>query len=513
MKKGSIVYSRLVHDIEYYFEKIHDIKLVGKQGDVAKSCIKNRHTVACFSRQSGKSTTISGCAVHELLFGKNVKIGVYGPTRETAIDVMFTYIRDVLESKPILAQQIKEIRKSGSITMHNGNRLRTFTASKDSKSVRGYDPNIIIIDESQSITDEKYDEDILPSGAALKGMNVSTGLNLANVVRTRIWEAGTPLGRNHFFDISQVAVSPEETDGEIPVIVYQPYTEYPYADVDFIEGRREVQPMKRWEQEYLCKWNLDTGYAFNWADVRGSCHLPIPDTFQRNSEGVYFAGIDLGRNRDHTVLSVFEYHKPIYKMVFHYKWDLHLSWNKIFTEIYHFLGQWQPILTLADKGGVGDVIFDSVFSQFPWDCEGWIYTVKSKADLIMNTQRLMERGNLSMFNHEELKEQFRILPEDRSPTTGIPIYKKPEKEHDDRVHSVVLGLMAGQIYIGDGEVNREIVSAAEISEFMKMLGPKKEKDTTHARHRHGSIWSASDPYGLGEPQFYDMGGFESPNTY
>ena len=192
-------------DIEFFFASVLGITLCGKQIDFAHSMMDNSHTVAVFARQSGKSTTISGCIVHALIFDRKVKVGIYAPTKETAIYVMFQYVVDIFEGHSALMNLVVHdgIRRSGFIKMKNGNSLRAFTASKDSKSVRGYDPTIIVIDESQDITDDMYNDDILPSGAALKGGMVNGVFDPNKATKTKVWEAGTCKGRSHFYETSR----------------------------------------------------------------------------------------------------------------------------------------------------------------------------------------------------------------------------------------------------------------------------------------------------------------------
>jgi len=443
---------RLKTDINFFSVKVHKIDLARnpKQLLFAQSCLKFTHTVACFSRQTGKSTALAICATHALAFGDHVSIGIYAPTKDQSIGVMFNSIVEMIRDSPILYSMVSHpILKGGAINMKNGNTLRAFTANKDTKSVRGFSPTHIIIDESQDVVDDIYFGSILPSGAAIKGLRVGSD-DIG--VKTKYWEAGTPAGRNHFMKYVQKSMpAGEAPDGTRIVKVVQPWYESTTVDRDLVEDARANYPRLQFEAEYECKFNFDTGFAFDWKQVDDATVGHNQRSFYREQDGIYVGGVDLGRNRDHTVLTIFEWNPPVWKMVGHKQWDTGLLWEEIFSEMTEMFDFWRPQYTIVDKGGIGDIAYEAYFDRLPWSCLPWIFTVDSKLKLIHNAQRLLEHDDLWLWDEIGLVQQLKDMPEERN-GAGKPIYNKIDKKHhDDRVWSMVMALMAGKLYIGEGE--------------------------------------------------------------
>jgi hypothetical protein len=460
-------FRRLNTDIGYFSEAMFGLPLQPKQRLFCQCALDHTHTMGCFSRQSGKST---GDAVLDCKWltlgdhGKVALIGAYAPKFDQAHQIMFMQVVAFLESQPILEELIDYKNYSrGILQMVPGHELRTFTAEKTSK-VRGHRITIAQVDETQDITDEKLYTEILPSGAAAKrwvGGRVEEGLMMKRV------ETGTPGGRNHMYeDICKGKVITEldqinYLEPHDIAVVYQPYWESTVLSAETIAIAKDNYPPNLFEQEYECKFNFDTAFAFPWDQVESSC-INKNRNFTRDDQSWYFGGVDLGKNKDHTVLSIFKWRAPMYDMVFHKQWDLHLKWSEILDGVLNYMAIWKPNRTLFDiTGPVGEALYYKLLAELPDDYYGGIhgykYDPKSKLELIYNVQRLLEKGWVRMWDDPQLIRQFRILPEDR--TGDKPKFEKPKGEHDDRVHSVALALMGGKQVCGNaGEKASEGIS-------------------------------------------------------
>ena len=73
------------------------------------------------------------------------------------------------------------------------------------------------------------------------------------------------------------------------------------ADVEEVEGDKEVMPESAWRRMYLAEFSLSSGFFSNIEDCIGGDLLdePLPG---KN----YVAGLDLGVSRDFTVLTVMD---------------------------------------------------------------------------------------------------------------------------------------------------------------------------------------------------------------
>lgn len=422
-----------------------------KQRQLAESALKNQHTVACFGRQTGKSNTLALVCAHQLIFGNHISIGIYAPTEGQALGVMYKKVLDIFNDpflKPMKKQLIAYHNKKGYLVMRRvfegkQNDLRCFTAN-DSSNTRGFSPSIIIIDETMDISNEKYHADILPSGAGIKGG-----------VRTRIIECGTPLGRNHFYDTLIEGIEYDEdniAEKGRTVCIWQPYTEVAH-EVWYDESLPEKakrQDRIRYEAEYLCKWAPDFGFAFDFNDILKAATI---EDFKdrRRPEGHYVGGIDIGRNRDHSVIVILyaaEEIDPTWEMVYLEQWSLDLRYDIMFEDMKEVMAFWQPDFTLIDQMNVGDLAYENYFEMLPQYTEGWKSTTTKKVELMHNLQRLFQNEKIIIWNHDILLEQLRKIPEERT-LSGQPRYKKPEGGHDDQVQALAMAAMAGRELLGE----------------------------------------------------------------
>lgn len=447
--------AKLRDDIAFFADFYFDMFMEPKQVEFANSCMTNPHTVACFSRQSGKSTTLAVLNVHQLFYGRNIFIESYAPTEKQALKVIFARTRQLFESQEILYDGIKKIMRSGWIEMYNGNCFQAQTANKDS-NIRGFSPSVIELDESQSIPDEKYHADIKGSGVAMKGLTSSVRREInklpmserqaaidAVVTRTKIWEAGTPLGRNHYYENVEIP------DMEC-YVVKQKWNECSFIDEQMIMREMKRMPSATFRQEFECEFNIEEGFAFDWYDLTAAMDENVERKFPRHPHGIYVAGVDLGQRVDHTALTILEVLGPTRRMVFHHVFDLRRKWVDMATQINEFFNIWQPGLVLVDCTGQMNRYFQQYFLSMPHPIVGYTYNQDTKAELVKLCQVKLEKGDLELWDDDSLKREFKKFEEKRLPRTGRFQYDAGEGEHDDQVNSVMLALMAAEKYAGDG---------------------------------------------------------------
>jgi len=490
------VYKQLKTDVEFAFRFFWDIGLNDKQKQISHSYIKEDHTVAICSRQVGKTMTGGGTSAWMMMFKPNTYIGLYAPRFDTAIDVGFGTVKGFFHAQPLLETLIVEELKSGYLEITNENSFKAQTAN-DRSSIRGYSPSVVWIDESPEISNETYDADILGSGAAIKGITYSGGYD--NATYTKILETGTPKGRNHFhrtirpmppiiipewrwdpkrpkrrpvFGVDYHDIVPSVvTDNDVHV-VYMPFWESHTVDLKYVEKRRKALPPKLFQQEFCCAFNSTEGYAFDYGQVSRACH-ETRRKFPRMKDAIYCAGVDLGRNQDHTVMIVYRCDRGVEhrQMVFMNVWDLLEDWIIIFKELEYYFEQWRPNYTMVDKTGIGDPIYDAFFARLPYTIEPFVYTMKSKADLMRCTEMHLEDDMIDMWDDEDLFTQMKDAP--IKPTeSGVPKYPKPESGVDDIVQANALALYACREYMGDGDGSRKIATA-------DLPGQKEFRDFMH----------------------------------
>ena len=294
-------------------------------------------------------------------------------------------------------------------------------------------------------------------------------------------------------------------------VIKQPYWECRFIDMEYVEERKRKMPIQLWQQEFCCIFNVDDGYAFDYPLIEKACTLPSL-AHEWSEKAMYFAGMDLGRRVDHSVLTIFEGIGPMRRMVFHYVWDLNLPWTQIAAEALYYLQAWKPKYTIVDATGPGRPTFEAFFRSMS-NVEGWIYTLDNKAELMRNLLILLEKERLMMWKEESLMDEFQKVPEKRLPS-GKAQFPKPESGHDDQVQSVALALMAAAMYLGDDNVDQSIAYDAvskdlghfggpnpfyeqqqNASSFQKPINPRVVGGRSpHAQTSAGSIWEDPNWY-------------------
>ncbi len=482
---------RLRTDFVLFSDFFFDLELDPKQIEFAESCLNRRHTVAIFSRQTGKTTTIILLIIFILCNQKKVSIQCYAPTEKQALTVIFSRLRDMFESQPLLYNKIAKdgIRKSGSIQMKNGNIFQVQTANRDS-NIRGFSPTHIIIDESQDVDDMKYNADIVGSGAAMKGLTATEKRRIRKlpphmqedaldkvVVKTKIWECGTPKGRSHFYEIS--------LPGTRANVIYQKWHESSFIDREYVMQKKRELPDRHFRAEFECQFDLTEGFAFERDTILTASEGNTERIFYRNPGAIYICGIDLGRSQDHTVMIVLEIIGPIRKMVFCQRWGLDHSWEEITNDLKRHLVVWYPDMTYVDCTGPTGEQYDYWFGDWEEvEHEGFEITRKSKPPMMRVLQVLLQRGLIEIWDDDALIKELWICPMEIA-KGEVQRYKfpPPENGHDDFVQSLALACYAAHEYLGISYEEEEGTNTPKSSQYghrQVTQTPVRERDPAPA---------------------------------
>jgi hypothetical protein len=247
-------------------------------------CLKEfQKTVGVFNRQGGKTTTFSVYDAHELTFreypaGSEDLTIIFAPIKDQS-NLIFNKVEKIFKNNVWLNTFISKFQGGGLIRLNNGNELQAKTASP-AAHIRGHSPKKIQLDESQDISDVKYYEDILPSGATTDA---------------KVQEIGTPSKRNHFW----------KTWNQDPTYkkIMQIYTECPFISRSFVEDCRQNMSKAMFNQEFNCIWNVNYGAVWSIDTINKMCVLE-DKPYPREPHTNYYAGIDVGKNPSQTVISV-----------------------------------------------------------------------------------------------------------------------------------------------------------------------------------------------------------------
>lgn len=436
-KDNKVVFSKFMCGFE----------LSPKQIDSMNCMDKYAHTMMNFSRQTGKSTTLAIWDAHEIYFGKPKSgdehwIISYGPTQRKAGRIFDILYNKIIKKNPILTRYVESHSNKGLVLLENGNKYEARTASPNTE-VEGDSPTVIQIDESQGISDKQYYEGILPSGST---------------TAAPIHEIFTPGGRNHAYNTWT------STDRSIAKII-QPWMECPFIDKAYVMKMKANSPPKKFAQEYLCEWNLETGYAWNYHQIRASSILPMENLLPIRNK-TYYSGIDIGKSPDKTVHWICEKTNRGLRTVY-INTMKDVDYPEMTPTLAKELIRFRPARSCVDSNGPGDPIFDYLktdIMDIDRSMRGWVKsrlepiklnnTLKGdmvgEVDLLMSKNlhtyeeymkavelndidrisNMIEDASLMIFQDEDIITEM-ISYVKNTTKAGNSVYYAEEGQHDD----------------------------------------------------------------------------------
>jgi len=436
--------------IEVFLER----ELSPKQTVFIETTKNARHIIAIWSRQTGKSTVIASYILWRILYGKGVTINkewmpehiaIVAPIKDQ-IKNLYDKLRTLIDRSEFIAQFIVKMNTE-IIICKNGNEAKFLSASPGSQ-IRGYTATCIIIDESQDITDNKYNADVLPFGATTNALVI---------------EAGTPKTKNHFY---------RGTQSKAITTIKQPWYECPFLSKEYVMGQKEISPDQLWRQEYLCEFVEEGVLAFpsvlfepemtsagtltgRW-NLLSYAYLTKIEQFTREHvikitdlvrEGATFvAGLDLGKTNDNTVYTIIRTDERPMKLYVQIEFPLNTPYREIAQKISLFHKIFSPYEFNIDysneKAFIEQLVENNVGVIIdPANKRGAIaFTNKNKTQMISTTRILLENFQLQLPSEAEklisqfLNQQFEI--------TENQMYKyfHPSNENDDHLWSILLAL-------------------------------------------------------------------------
>lgn len=198
----------------------------------------HRALVVC-SRQAGKSTVCAAMALNRALSAPHQVIVAISPSQRQS-SLLVAKVRGFAE-----ALGLELVRNAVmSLQLANGSIVYGLPSSAD--TVRGYSPNLLIIDEAAYTPDGLYTA-ALPMLAATQGDLIAIS---------------TPAGQAGWFWREW---NREGAAGWVRVQV--PYTEISRITPEFIAGQRASMSRERFAAEYECAFNATTISLFPGADL------------------------------------------------------------------------------------------------------------------------------------------------------------------------------------------------------------------------------------------------------
>lgn len=421
------------------------------QTDVLRN--RDRQVVLNCSRQSGKSTIGAYLVVHEAIFFPGSQILIISPTQNQS-DELFRKVRDVFKNSGLKFRLIEDNQRS--LKLDNGSRVLSLPA--DPERIRGYSPNLIVVDEAAGVPDNVFE--------AIRPMfTVSLG---------RLVLLSTPLGKRGYFHRICTNNDPDWIRFTITADMVKRISE------EFLRRERRELGDIVFNQEFMCKFVDDASSLFSFDDVTRAITREIEPLLQESDAGIlinqsylyktvedkkpkYFIAVDPGKTRSYTGIIIIEKigssEDPIFNVVYIARLSHGTEYLEQVEIIENLLNVVEPLKRcklVIDCSGVGAVLYEHlkkrgirpggiIFKprgEARQDKEK-VFKV-SKEELFKNAQKKIALGEVRIAEGcELLNELVYELNEIEVRLTehGNYIYK-PRRSgiHDDLVDAFCIGL-------------------------------------------------------------------------
>lgn len=191
------------------------------------------------TRQSGKSTSCAAMGLHRAHTQPNSTIIAVSPTqRQSAL---------LVAKVRLFAQALGiELVRDNALSLRLANGSEVYALPGHPDTVRGYSPNLLLIDEAAYTSDALYTA-CLPMLAATNGDLIC--ISTPNGQQGWFWQEWSGRGAQGWMRI------------EVP------YTEISRITPEFIVGQKASMSRERFAAEYECKFNSSTFGLFNAGDL------------------------------------------------------------------------------------------------------------------------------------------------------------------------------------------------------------------------------------------------------
>lgn len=305
----------------------------------------------------------------------------------------------------------------------NGAQLQFFSSERYD-NIRGFTFEFLVIDEAAHQPEEAWTE-VLRATVLVNGKKVLF--------------VSTPKGKNWFYKMFQLALD----DPNYKSFKFTSY-DNPLIDPSEIDAAKRTLPDHIFRQEYLAEF-LDNG---------SGVFINIEDVIKEaDKTSTCFAGIDLGRADDYTVLTIVNNKN---EEIYCERWR-HMEWSKIINEIVKSLKQYNPY-TLVEANGAQDAIYEQIKDKYSKSkCKPFITTAKSKVQIIEELIVNFEEMDLGIIGYDWQLGELESFAYEYNVKTRAIKYSAPVGLHDDYVMSRAITNHAFKTMKGSGNYNMSVI--------------------------------------------------------
>jgi len=334
-------------------------------------------------------------------------------------DAITDYFKDPIDRGAVYKHETKRL-----LVMPNDGQIRCKTAH-NADTLRGDYADLLILDEYQMMNPDAWDK----VGAPMMLDNDGDAVFI-----------GTPLRRNHFFQVYQKAISESDRWAGWKFTSL----DNPHLSEDALREITEDMTDRAYRQEIMAEFLEDEGVVFR--NIKACMNAPAT-TPEQHKDHKIIMGADWGKQSDFTALSVGcatcrqEVDKDRFNQI-----DYRVQRQRLKV----MYDRWGVSGVLPERNSIGDPIIEQLAQESvrvlkgPDHRAGFMTTATTKPQLIENLALVLEREEWQFLPDPVWTGELEAYERTISPQTGRSSYNAPEGLHDDTVIARALMVRAGE---------------------------------------------------------------------
>lgn len=357
-----------------------------------------KYFVVSIGRQFGKTLLGENQAL-KWAVENNWKVGWISPTYK--------------QCKKVFKEIVRAMGKNPFITSANHSDLvlnfttgstMLFYSAEAYDSIRGETFDALVGDEVAFWKPEAWNE-VLKATVLVKGKKVLL--------------LSTPKGKNQFYTLFNQSINNDNYHS-----FYGTSFDNPFIERSEIEDARRMLPDHIFRQEYLAEFLDDASSVFR----------NIKECIDTGEETrTLFAGVDLGRADDYTVLTIVDQNN---REVYCERWR-HLEWSTIISNVVTQLNKYKPNV-LIESNGAQDAIYEQIRDKVNYNkskVKPFVTTSKSKQAIVENLIVAFENKEIGIIGKDWQISELEAFTYEYNLKTRQIKYSAPSGLHDDYVMS------------------------------------------------------------------------------
>ena len=372
---------------------------------------KVKYATLIVGRQVGKSLIAENLLLKWALENDGVVIMYCAPIY-SQVRKVFEDVENVIAGTPLLVSSNKS---NYEMKLLNGSKI-IYRSTEKPDTLRGYTNHYLIIDEAAFVRDNVWSEILKPT-ILVKGR--------------KCLFLSTPKNKgNYLYKLDVLGKDPDQPEY---VSIQGSSYDNPYIDPKDLDDAKKTMPEDIFKAEVMGEWVDGGGSVFK--NIDNYCILP---EWRPKQNGLkYYAGIDVGRQLDYSVLTILDDGGNV---VFIYR-DNNKPWDTIINNMVKYLQQYNAT-AMMEVNGIGDPLYDQIEKKYK-NIHPFITTNQSKQQIIEDLIYELNTDNLKLPTEDlfrPLYNELNTFSYSYSPTSRKVVYKAIDGAHDDTIMSLAIGL-------------------------------------------------------------------------